>query len=97
MAVLAAGDALADSGIEDKAKRNIGMIVATAFGPHVTTFGFLDDILDHGDAAVSPTTFSNSVHNAAASYITTVPGHHRSDADDHAVPLFLSDGPATCA
>ncbi len=43
--------------------------MATAFGPHVTTFNFLDDILDHGDAAVSPTTFSNSVHNAAASYI----------------------------
>ncbi len=69
MSVLAAADALANSGIRDIAQKKLGIILATAFGPHVTTFNFLDDILDHGDAAVSPTTFSNSVHNAAASYI----------------------------
>lgn len=69
MSVLAAADALRDCGIADITKRKLGLIVGTAFGPHVTTFSFLDDILDHGDAAVSPTTFSNSVHNAAASYI----------------------------
>jgi len=70
MLVLAASDALTNSGIERNAQTRIGIIVATAFGPHVTTFSFLDDILDHGDAAVSPTTFSNSVHNAAASYVS---------------------------
>ncbi|HEY6010767.1 MAG TPA: beta-ketoacyl synthase N-terminal-like domain-containing protein, partial [Nitrospirota bacterium] len=48
----------------------IGVIVATAFGPHVTTFDFLDDFLDLGDTQVSPTTFSNSVHIAPASYIS---------------------------
>jgi len=69
MSVLAAADALADSGIDNIAGKSLGIIVATALGPHVTTFNFLDDILDHGDAAVSPTTFSNSVHNAAASYV----------------------------
>jgi 3-oxoacyl-[acyl-carrier-protein] synthase II len=69
MSVLAAAGALADSGITDIARKKLGIILTTAFGPHVTTFNFLDDILDHGDAAVSPTTFSNSVHNAAASYI----------------------------
>jgi 3-oxoacyl-[acyl-carrier-protein] synthase II len=69
MSVLAAADALADSGIKDISQKKLGIILTTAFGPHVTTFNFLDDILDHGDAAVSPTTFSNSVHNAAASYI----------------------------
>jgi 3-oxoacyl-[acyl-carrier-protein] synthase II len=69
MSVLAAADALADSGLGDHTGKKLGIIVATAFGPHVTTFNFLDDILDHGDAAVSPTTFSNSVHNAAASYV----------------------------
>ncbi len=69
MSVLAASDALINSGIEQIAEKKLGIIAATAFGPHVTTFNFLDDILDHGDAAVSPTTFSNSVHNAAASYI----------------------------
>ncbi len=69
MSVVAASDALANSGIENIAGKKLGIIIATAFGPHVTTFDFLDDILDHGDAAVSPTTFSNSVHNAAASYV----------------------------
>jgi len=69
MSVLAAADALVNSGIRDITQKKLGIILATAFGPHVTTFNFLDDILDHGDAAVSPTTFSNSVHNAAASYI----------------------------
>ena len=69
MALLAAADALADSGWGDIPER-IGVIVATAFGPHVTTFDFLDDFLDLGDTQVSPTTFSNSVHIAPASYIS---------------------------
>ncbi|MFA5072979.1 MAG: beta-ketoacyl synthase N-terminal-like domain-containing protein [Nitrospirota bacterium] len=70
MAVLAAADALGDSGLPYEHKKT-GIILATAFGAHVTTFDFLDGILDYGDAAVSPTTFSNSVHNAAASYISS--------------------------
>lgn len=70
MAVLAASDALADSGLGATLDRSrLGVIVATALGPHATTFSFLDGILDFGDAAVSPTAFSHSVHNAAASYI----------------------------
>jgi len=71
MAVLAASDALADSGVEHIAQNKLGIILATAFGAHVTTFDFLDGILDYGDAAVSPTAFSNSVHNAAASYVSS--------------------------
>lgn len=51
-----------------------GVIIATRFGPHATTFKFLDGMLDHSDTRVSPTTFSHSVHNAAASYITTLLG-----------------------
>lgn len=51
-----------------------GVIVATRFGPHATTFKFLDGMLDHSDNRGSPTTFSHSVHNAAASYITTLLG-----------------------
>jgi 3-oxoacyl-[acyl-carrier-protein] synthase II len=70
MAVLAASDALQDSGLGASVdKSRLGIIVATALGPHATTFSFLDGILDFGDAAVSPTAFSHSVHNAAASYI----------------------------
>lgn len=71
MSVLAAAEAMKDSGIDIAQAKNLGVIVATGFGAHVTTFGFLDDILDYGDAAVSPTTFSNSVHNAAASYVSS--------------------------
>jgi 3-oxoacyl-[acyl-carrier-protein] synthase II len=69
MATLAAYDALTDSGIPPASKNRIGIILATALGPHATTFSFLDDILTYGDGAVSPTLFSHSVHNAAASYI----------------------------
>ena len=73
MAVMAARDAVVDSGIQinDK-KADIGIILSTAFGPHATTFRFLDDIIDYGDSSVSPTTFSHSVHNAAASYISSL-------------------------
>jgi 3-oxoacyl-[acyl-carrier-protein] synthase II len=74
MAVLAASDAVVDSGIGPEEQKKVGVIVATAFGAHVTTFDFLDGILDFGEAAVSPTVFSNSVHNAAASYISTALG-----------------------
>jgi 3-oxoacyl-[acyl-carrier-protein] synthase II len=71
MSVLAAADALSDCGIENISRKKIGIILATAFGAQVTTFDFLDGILDFGDAGVSPTTFSNSVHNAAASYVSS--------------------------
>ena len=74
MATLAAHDAVANSGIEFKNPERVGIIFATAFGPHNTTFKFLDDILDYGDAGVSPTVFSNSVHNAAVSYISRALG-----------------------
>ncbi len=76
MAVLAAADALADSGIGEGTGKKLGIILATAFGAHVTTFSFLDDILDYGEANVSPTTFSNSVHNAAASYVSSALNIH---------------------
>lgn len=72
MAVLAASDAVQESGLAGSLNRQrMGVIIATALGPHVTTFSFLDGILDFGDGAVSPTAFSHSVHNAAASYVAT--------------------------
>ncbi len=71
-AVAAAGSLVIDSGV--LSTDNLGVIVTTALGPHRTTFTFLDDILDFGDAAVSPTTFSHSVHNAAAAYIAIMLG-----------------------
>ncbi len=74
MAVIAASDAFADSGLTSIDRFRTGVIVATGYGAHVTTFEFLDGILDFGEAAVSPTAFSNSVHNAAASYISSALG-----------------------
>lgn len=74
MAVLAAYDAVAESGVEFERPERVGIIFATAFGPHNTTFHFLDDILDYGDGGVSPTIFSHSVHNAAVSYISRALG-----------------------
>ncbi len=74
MAVLAAWDALHDSGVRVEDPGRVAVILATAFGPHVTTFKFLDDILNFGDAGTSPTTFSHSVHNAAASYVALALG-----------------------
>jgi 3-oxoacyl-[acyl-carrier-protein] synthase II len=71
MAVLAAAEAIESGGMENINKERVGIIVASAFGAHATTFKFLDDILDFGEANVSPTVFSNSVHNAACSYISS--------------------------
>jgi 3-oxoacyl-[acyl-carrier-protein] synthase II len=72
MAALAAWDAAADAGVPDQAGgADLGIILATAFGPQATAFRFLDEIMDHGDGRASPTLFSHSVHNAAASYVAS--------------------------
>ncbi len=76
MAVLAAASAVTNSAVLDIDKKRLGVIVASAFGPQVTTFDFLDGLLDYGEANVSPTIFSNSVHNAATSYVAEVLGVH---------------------
>lgn len=70
LTTLAAIDAVSNSGVSVENSDRVGIIFATAFGPHNTTFKFQDDIIDYGDAGVSPTIFSNSVHNAAVSYIS---------------------------
>ncbi len=75
MAAVAAFDAFNDSGFSiDSADNSMGIILSTAFGPHATTFDFLDGYIDFGESAVSPTSFSHSVHNAAASYISNILG-----------------------
>lgn len=75
MAVLAAWDAAAEGGLTaEGAGARVGVIFATALGPHATTFAFLDGILDYGQAGVSPTQFSHAVHNAAAAYIALALG-----------------------
>ena len=75
MTLLAAHDAVVDSQIpRDEMAASVGIILATGLGPHVSTFGFLDGILDFGEKAASPTVFSHSVHNAATSYVASMLG-----------------------
>lgn len=76
MSVLAASEAMLSSGIPLSSMERPGIIVASALGAHVTTFEFLDNIIEYGDSRVSPITFSNSVHNASASYVSSVLGIH---------------------
>ena len=47
----------------------LGLIVGTSLGPHESTSQVHNDMMDFGDANVSPTAFSHSVHNVAAAYI----------------------------
>ncbi len=63
--------ACADAGFADYAPADTGVITVSSFGPHRTTFAFLNDILDYPEDQVLPTTFSHSVHNAAASYVAS--------------------------
>ncbi len=72
LASLAARDAVQDGNAVFDDRRRVGIILASAFGPQVTTFKFLDNIIQYGDVGVSPTLFSHSVHNAAASYIAKI-------------------------
>jgi 3-oxoacyl-[acyl-carrier-protein] synthase II len=75
MSVIAAHDALTGRPeLEGIDRSRVGIIMCTAFGPHATTFKFLDDILQFGDDNASAITFSHSVHNAAASYIALALG-----------------------
>ena len=75
MAILAGLDALRDAGIRSDAHPSkVGLILATGLGPHVTTIRFLDDIINFKEKDVSPTLFSHSVHNAAASYLSLLAG-----------------------
>ena len=73
MSLLAAMEALAGC---TAAPDRIGIILATAFGPHGTVFKFVNDMLEFGEAQASPTVFSQSVHAAASSMIASSAGLH---------------------
>jgi len=68
-AFAAASDAVKNYG-EKPAPDRTALISLTTFGAYVTTFRFLDGLIDFGFDAPSPTQFSNSVHNASAFYIS---------------------------
>ena len=70
MALLGAGLAIADAKLSPKELEDTGIILATGYGALDTGFSFLSSFLDKGDQLSKPTLFSNSVHNAAAAYIS---------------------------
>lgn len=69
LALQAAAEALADAGLGPEDRQEVGIVVATGYGPTGSTTAFLDSILDDGDACASPTRFVRSVQNAAAADI----------------------------
>ena len=95
MSLLAAMEAM-DGCAADPAR--IGIILATAFGPHGTVFKFVNDLLDYGDEKASPTVFSQSVHAAAASMIAAAAGLHGPTLTvaDLALPFEEALGLAEC-
>jgi 3-oxoacyl-[acyl-carrier-protein] synthase II len=77
LSVLAASDAISDSGIEiARGGHDLGILLASGLGSHATAFRFLDEMLTYGEAATSPTLFSQSVQNAAASHVALHLGSH---------------------
>lgn len=70
MALLGGYLAIEDAGLAVEDCGRIGIIVASGYGAINTTFNFLGSILDDGDSCASPTSFSNSVHNVAAAYLS---------------------------
>ena len=78
IAAIAALEATKDQGGQDDLPEDTAIIVSGAFGPHRTTFEFLDDLIDYDDEDASPTAFSHSVHSAGALYLAMVLGVHGS-------------------
>ncbi len=69
MALFTASMALKDAGKWGSDQGATGVVVATGYGPHSTTFSFLDSYIKDGDTYSSPTQFASSVHNVAAAYL----------------------------
>jgi 3-oxoacyl-[acyl-carrier-protein] synthase II len=70
MGLLGTFKALEDADMLSATRGRTGIIVATGYGATCNTFDFQHSVLNAADPCGSPTKFSNSVHNAAASYIS---------------------------
>jgi len=70
MAILGSYLALQDAGKLGEDRSRMGIIIATGYGAARTTYAFLDSFIADGDTFASPTTFSNSVHNAAVANVS---------------------------
>ena len=69
MALLGSYLALEDAGMLDVKRRRMGIIVATGYGSTCNVMD-IQQALNNEAPAISPTRFSNSVHNAAATHIS---------------------------
>ena len=70
MALLGAYLALEDAGRLEEDRSRMGIIIASGYGPGRATLVFLDTFIIDGDGLSSPTSFSNSVQNAAVANIS---------------------------
>jgi 3-oxoacyl-[acyl-carrier-protein] synthase II len=70
MAILASHLAVEDAGMGKGLPENTGLVVATGMGPTANTLDLQAADVAAADLALSPILFSNSVHNAAAAYIS---------------------------
>jgi 3-oxoacyl-[acyl-carrier-protein] synthase II len=71
LGLLAAFGAMTDAGILDKSGRGrLGIIVATGNGATGNNYDFQYPFADREEICGSPIRFSNSVHNAAAAYLS---------------------------
>lgn len=73
-ACLAVKDAQPSPESKPEPQDRTGLILATGYGALDTSFSFIDSFLDRGDQLSKPTFFSNSVHNAAAAYLSILLG-----------------------
>ncbi len=74
MTLLAAYRALDDAQTLEELPTKLGIIVCSGYGPSLTTFDFLDSIIDDGAHLASPLSFSHSVHNIPAGVLSMLLG-----------------------
>jgi 3-oxoacyl-[acyl-carrier-protein] synthase II len=62
--------ALADAELPEAERPRLGIVIASGYGATGSTYAFLKSFISDGDIGASPTSFSSSVHNAAAAHIS---------------------------
>ncbi|MFO7714311.1 beta-ketoacyl synthase N-terminal-like domain-containing protein [Desulfosarcina sp.] len=97
LGLLAAFEAMADAELLDKSRRGrMGIIVATGNGATGNNYDFQYPFEDKEEICGSPIRFSNSVHNAAAAYISIALGemgpNHSITHEDLSFPSALMTG-----
>ena len=95
MALLGCFMALEDADMLHTNRGKMGIIIATGYGPTCNTFDLQHTVITEAAPFCSPIQFSNSVHNAAATYISILlkemgPNLSVSDYDMSITSAFLT-------